>query len=156
MKDFDDMNHMPDWNNFKNFTADGEEWKDASKLERAENLYNQAKLVYKYAAIFCETLTGDLAEDTSALIMQSAIMLCPKIVAAEGGDLYIIRMENASIIRTTVKELSTQVRAAFLYKNCKDEDMKIVVEEISKFRVLFIEWVKHFKKDDFEDEWGLY
>jgi len=157
MKDFDDMDHMPDWDRFNKFNDDeGEEWKDAPKIERAKKLYNQARQVYKYAAIFCETLTGEMADMTKELIMQNAMMLCPKIVGAEGGDLYIIRMENASIIRTNARELEVQVKSALLFDNCKETDSTIVIAEISKFRELFKEWVKYFEKDDFEDEWGLY
>jgi len=157
MKEFDDMDHMPDWDRFNRFKDDdGDEWKNAPKVERAKNLYNQARQVYKYAAIFCETLTGEMADMSKELIMQNAMMLCPKIVGAEGGDMYILRMENASIIRTNARELEVQVKAAALFDNCTEADKNIVIAEISKFRDLFKEWVKHFEKDDFEDEWGLY
>ena len=151
------MDHMPDWDHFKNLNdAEGEEWKDASKLESAKKLYNQARQVYKYAALFCETLSGEMASFSKELIMQNAMMLCPKIVGAEAGDLYIIRMENASIIRTNAKELAIQIRGASLFDHCKKDDMEIVLSEIEKFRALFITWVSYFQKDDFEDEWGLY
>jgi len=43
--------------------------------------------------------------------MQNAMMLCPKIVGAEGGVLYIIGMENASIIRTNARELEVRLKA---------------------------------------------
>lgn len=77
-------------------------------------------------------------------------------MGAEGGNLYIIRMENASIIRTNARELEVQVKSALLFDNCKEADSIIVIAEIAKFRELFKEWVKYFEKDDFEDEWGLY
>ncbi len=32
----------------------------------------------------------------------------------------------------------------------------IVREEIDKFRELFKQWAASFKKDEFEDEWGLF
>ena len=159
MKDFDDMDHIPAWDHFKFLRGDdedGEQWKNNPKIERAKNLYNQGREIYKCAAIFCETLTGEMADMTKELIMQNVMMLCPKIVGAEGGDLYIIRMENASIIRTNAKELETQVRAAVLYENCKEADHDILIKEIATFREFFKEWVSHFEKDDFEDEWGLY
>ncbi|WP_316785774.1 hypothetical protein [Pedobacter frigiditerrae] len=159
MKDFDDINHIPDWNHF-NFSRgedqEGEEWKNNPKLERAKNLYNQARQVYKYASLFCETLTGEMADMSKELIMQNAMMLCPKIVGAEGGDMYILRMENASIIRPNARELEVQVKATALFENCREIDKDIIVKEIATFRELFKEWVSHFEKDDFDDEWGLY
>ena len=163
--EFDDMDHMPEWEHFSQFGRDDEDEENLSsvdaekvrlKVTRAKSLYNQARAVYKYAALFCETLEGEMAEMTANLIMQNALMLCPKIVGAEGADMYILRMENASIIRTNCRELETQVRAADMFEICTPEYKDIVLDEIEKFRLLFIEWVKHFEKDEFEDDWGLY
>ncbi|MBC6110738.1 hypothetical protein ACFOG5_16850 [Pedobacter fastidiosus] len=163
--EFDDMDHMPDWDYFTrhrlNDAEDKNQFslnteKDRLKVVRAKALYNQARAVYKYAALFCETLKGEMAELTSSLIMQNALMLCPKIVGAEGADLYSLRMENASIIRTNCREMETQVKAAELFEICNPEYKEIVLAEINKFRLLFIEWVKHFEKDEFEDDWGLF
>lgn len=159
MKDFDDMDHMPNWDAFnflRDEEEDGEQWKNNPKIERAKNLYEQARQVYNYAALFCETLTGEMADMSKELIMQNAMMLCPKIVGAEGGGMYILRMENTSIIRTNARELETQIKASALFENCRELDAAIVVKEIDKFKALFKIWVSHFEKDDFEDEWGLY
>lgn len=156
--DIDKLNSMPEWDDFNAFryTEEGEEWKNKPKLERAKNLYNQAREVYKYATIFCETLKGEMADMTTHLIMQNAMMLCPKIMGAEGGDMYILRMENASIIRTNARELEIQVKSALLFEQCSQKDAHIVVAEIEKFKELFKIWVSHFEKDDMEDDWGLY
>ena len=160
--DFDDMDHMPEWEHFSHFEhAEEEQLADKTdqaklKILLAKNLYNQARTVYKYAALFCETLKGEMAEITANLIMQNAMMLCPKIVGAEGADIYIVRMENASVIRTNCRELETQVKAANIFEICTTEYHEIVLSEINKFRLIFIEWVKTFEKDNFADEWGLY
>lgn len=163
--EFDDMNHMPEWEHFSRFGRDDEDEENLSpydaekvrlKVNRAKLLYNQARAIYKYAAVFCETLKGEMAEITSGLIMQNAMMLCPKIIGAEGADLYLLRMENASIIRTNCRELETQIKAADLFGICNADYKNIVLDEIEKFRLLFIDWVKNFEKDDHEDEWGLY
>lgn len=163
--EFDDMDHMPEWEHFNSFGRDDEDEGNLSshdaekvriKASKAKNLYNQARSVYKYAALFCETLEGEMAEMTANLIMQNALMLCPKIIGAEGADMYILRMENASIIRTNCRELETQVRAADMFQICTPEYRDIVLNEIETLRLLFIEWVKCFEKDEFEDDWGLY
>ena len=159
--DFDDMDHMPEWEHFNHFEDDlvrneEEEEKYRSKILRAKKLYDQARSIYRYSALFCETLEGEMSEMTANLIMQNAMMLCPKIVGAEGGDMYVLRMENASIIRTNCRELETQVKAADMFEICTPEYKDIVLHELEKFRILFIDWVKYFEKDDFEDEWGLY
>ncbi|TKC03316.1 hypothetical protein [Pedobacter cryotolerans] len=97
-----------------------------------------------------------MADMSKELIMQNAMMLCPKIVGAEGGDMYILRMENASTIRTNARELETQIKATALFENCREVDAAIVVKEMDQFKVLFKIWFSHFEKDDLEDEWGLY
>ncbi|MCZ4243067.1 hypothetical protein [Pedobacter punctiformis] len=159
--DIDDMNHMPEWEQFSRLGEDGtfsqpETEKSRLKALSAKTLYNQARAVYKYAALFCETLKGEMADLTSNLIMQNALIICPKIVGAEGADIYVLRMENASIIRTNCRELEIQVRAADMLRICAPEYKDIMLNEIEKFRLIFIEWVKLFEKDQYKDEWGLY
>lgn len=156
--DIDRFHSLPEWDDFRQFRHEepGEDWKNRPKYQSAKNLYNQAREVYKYATIFSETLTGEMADSIKELILQNAMMLGPKIIGAEGGDIYIIRMENASIIRTNAIELETQVKAAYLYEQCSITDSDIVVAEIDKFKALFKDWVSLFEKDDIEDDWGLY
>jgi len=157
------MDHMPEWAHFSHLEHSeggeqlaGETDQARLKILLAKNLYNQARAVYKYAALFCESLKGDMAEITANLIMQNAMVLCPKIVSAEGADIYIVKMENASVIRINCKEMEIQVKAANIFEICATEYHAIVLSEIEKFRLIFIEWVKTFKKDQLEDEWGLY
>ncbi|WP_316830262.1 hypothetical protein [Pedobacter aquatilis] len=156
--EFDNMDHMPEWEHFSHFEQKESEFPETlpKKVSLAKNLYNQARIVYKYSALFCETLEGEMAQITANLIMQNVMMLCPKIVGAEGANIYIVRMENASIIRTNCKELETQVKAAEMFEICKPDYLEIVLDELDKFKLLFIKWVKSFEKDEFEDDWGLY
>jgi bacterioferritin-associated ferredoxin len=155
---FDDLNNIPDWDFEKNREEDeeAEEWKNKPKRDKAQALYNQGKQVYVYAKAFCESLTGEMAETTKSLIMQNVIMICPKIVGAEAGDSYVIRMENASVIRTNCRELIVQVGFAGMCGQCNKDYEQVVRSEMEKFRLLFIDWVSLFEKDEFEDEWGLY
>ncbi|WP_316802282.1 hypothetical protein [Pedobacter nototheniae] len=159
--DFDDMNHMPEWEQLSSLGEEDclpqqETEKSRLKALRAKALYNQARAVYKYAALFCETLKGEMADLTANLIMQNVLIICPKIVGAEGADIYVLRMENASIIRSNCRELEIQVQAADMLQICAPEYKNIVLNELEKFRLIFIEWVKHFEKDEYKDEWGLY
>lgn len=157
--DEDDLNEMPEWKSHKLGDDEGEEWKQTlpnSTRGRAKVLYNQGRNIYFLVKTFCETLKGEMAEDTGRLIMQNAMMICPKIIGAEAGDMYVLRMENASIIRTNCRELMTQVTFAGLSDSCEESYEKIIKEEMDEFRKLFIDWAASFKKDEFDDEWGLY
>lgn len=151
---------MPDFEKFFKYKdledEAGEEWKNIPKRKAAKDLYEQAWKVYNYSRIFCESLKGEHSEMNSSLILQNATILCPKIVGAEGGDNYMIRMENASIIRTNAIELRTQVKACALFDESSEDLVAVIVDEIEVLKEKFKLWISYFEKDDIEDDWGLY
>ncbi|WP_257667403.1 hypothetical protein [Parapedobacter tibetensis] len=151
-------NEIPKWDFRKRFNVDhdGKGWKREPSLLRAEALYEQSRKVYHIAKLFCETLVGDQADLTTELIMENALMIPPKIIGAEGGDLYILRMENAAIIRLHGRQLREQVDFAEARGMGKTEYTKLLKIELEKFRHLFVNWVDAFEKDEVEDDWGLF
>lgn len=46
-------------------------------------------------------------------------MICPKIIGAEAGDMYLLRMENALITRTNSREMLDQISFAALTDACE-------------------------------------
>ena len=154
---FDDI---PDFDNFFNiqdeFENEGEEWKPKPKRQAAKKLYEQAWRILIYAQLFCESLKEDEEKHHASLIMENATILCPKIAGAEGGNNYIILMENASIIRTNAIQLKTQLFAAAMFNQDLEEYAETLIEEIEVFKLLFKVWVQFFEKDDVKDDWGLY
>lgn len=156
--EFDNHNEIPDWDFRKRFREgeSGEGWKREPVIRRAELLYAQAREVYRYAKLFCESLKGEMAASTRSLIMQNAGIIPTKIIGAESGDLYMVRMENASIIRTNCRQLIEQLSFAEMTEMCNADYTALMKAEMGKFRLLFVDWVSHFEKDEFEDEWGLY
>lgn len=153
--DINDHDDIPDWN-FRRRQHDGEAWKKEPFIKRAEALYAQSREVYRYARLFCDSLEGEMAEMTEKLILENVLLIPTKIVAAEGGDMYVLRMENASIIRTQCRQIVDQVNYAEMTGIGNEDYAKVVLDEMEKFKILFIEWVSHFERDEFEDEWGLY
>ncbi len=94
-------------------------------------------------------LKGELLVDSS--------MPCAKIAGAEGGNLYDIRMECATIIRKSAMTLYVSVHslrdAGFEYM----EYYTLVRQKIEEFRLLFIDWVAGFDKNHYiVDRWGLF
>lgn len=159
------MDHIPNWEEFTTLGRNDEIEDDLTpteiklqrgKMKRAKDLYNQAREMYKYVAIFCDTLKGEMAEITSNMMMQNVLMICPKIIGAEAKDQYVFRMECASIIRTNCKELIVQVEASEVLNLCEIEYKDIVLSEMKKFKHLFKKWVKHFEKDKSTDDWLLF
>lgn len=94
-------------------------------------------------------LKGELLQDSS--------IICAKIAGAEGGDLYAIRMECATIIRKSAMSLYISIHSL------RDADFEyieyytLVRHKIEEFRLLFVDWVAGFdKKKYIVDNWGLF
>jgi hypothetical protein len=85
----------------------------------------------------------------------NACIIGAKIAGAEGGDLYFIRMECAVQIKVAARELLTMTNTLRMEKSCPEEYIKLLRDEIDQFRVLFIDWVADFdKQNEREDGWG--
>ena len=84
------------------------------------------------------------------------MLVCAKIQGAEAGDMYVMRMENASIIRTAANSVYISMSGFRMMGVADDAYLDAVRHEIDLFRELFKEWVNGFEKDEFEDEWGLF
>jgi hypothetical protein len=90
-------------------------------------------------------------------MMEDAYMLTAKIVNAEGGDLYSIRMENAAIIRKAAQSLMLHNHSLEMFGFEHVGYYKMVRTLIEEYRLLFIDWVANFDKSNFVvDRWGLF
>ena len=98
-----------------------------------------------------------IIEETAKQMFQNAIILPAKIAAAEGGDTYDIRMQNAAIIRKAGLELITEAHAFELFNYKEVEYLELLIDEVDNFRILFAEWVKTFNPNNhIIDHWGLF
>lgn len=87
---------------------------------------------------------------------RNSMIIPAKISGAEAGDLYIIRMENAAIIRKAAMDINLDCHLLTEAQIADDQDVTLLREEIEQFREYFKEWVAGFELDEFEDEWGLF
>ena len=91
------------------------------------------------------------------IILEDAYTLTVKIVSAEGGDLYDLRMENAAIIRKAARDLMVQNHSLEMFGFEHVEYYSIVRSLIEEYRLLFIDWVAGFDKWNYViDRWGLF
>lgn len=133
-----------------------------SRLDKTKNLpiYQKAELIYQLV----ESLIASLPEDddyiqvTKDMMRADAMIIPAKIAAAEGDNLYSIRMQNAAIIREHAMHLYVQVGSLRFHESYKDlEYVKLIRKELDEFRLLFIEWVNSFDtKNHLWDDWGLF
>jgi hypothetical protein len=92
------------------------------------------------------------------LMLQDAMIIPAKIAGAEAMDDYILKMENATIIKIHARSLLTQTSSA-KYLDLQDERyLKLLRDEIEGFRLLFLQWVQTFETGTIKegDGWGLF
>ncbi|NNT71697.1 hypothetical protein HKT18_05645 [Flavobacterium sp. IMCC34852] len=133
-----------------------------SQIDRYKSLpiYQKAELIFQLVESLVASLPedDDYIQDTKHLMLEDAMIIPAKIVGAEAGDLYSIRMQNAALIREYAMHLYVQVGSLAFHDNYKDlEYIKLIRKELEEFRILFIEWVESFDTNNhLWDDWGLF
>jgi hypothetical protein len=92
------------------------------------------------------------------IMLEDAMIIPAKIAGAEAMDDYILKMENATVIKIHARSLLTQTSSA-KYLDLQDARyLKLLRDEIELFRLLFKEWVSTFETDTTKegDGWGLF
>jgi hypothetical protein len=99
-----------------------------------------------------------LQETVVKFMLENAMTIPVKIAGAEGGDLYDLRMENATLIRKAARELYVQVGSLRFEEGIRDKDyIELLRNTIEEFRLMFIDWVAGFDKWNYiKDSWGLF
>ncbi len=162
--EIDDLNELPEWKDDFHDAEEGEEWKPNPTRELCKAMYeqwNQVMIVLK-AAFDSMKEPGEnniypkgYIEDHKAMLLGDAHQVAVKIRSFEAG-LYIIRMENAAIIRKNAQFIKISTNG-FIEDDLMEEEYRLVIRnEIDTFRELFKQWVATFEKDEYEDEWGLF
>lgn len=162
--DLNDLNYIPDWREESLSEDEGEAWKTLELRAAGKALYTKWREIFGLII----GIIGDPSEMAEAsspethemctrkFIYENAMVIAPKIRSASLVNMYILQMENASIIRTNCIQLMEQigfgVLSGFIERNYKE----IIDEEMIQFRELFKNWIATFKRDDIEDEWGLF
>lgn len=160
--DLDKLNLLPDWNDAMQHSFrddEGDEWKTQNDLAIGEALYNQWREVFGLVFAFTDSLIEDEEShpaSTKSLIFQNLTIVAPKIISAIQVNDYVLRMENASIIRNNCREMMVQISFAAMIGEADQQHKEVIEESLNKFRELFKQWVATFEKDDYEDEWGLF
>jgi hypothetical protein len=152
------LDPLPKWEDrFQNIDK-GEAWKWKEELQIGEALYNQWREVFNLVCAFAENLPDEDDKRITAknMIYENAYLIAPKIISATGDTLYQIKMENAAIIRFNCRQMWEQIAFAVLSGNADAEHKEVIEEALTRFKELFGKWVSTFKRDEFEDDWGLF
>jgi len=135
-------------------------FEDDNKL-RVENLpiYQKGKEIMEVVQQIAELIPDENKElqYVKGFILEDARMLIAKLVNAEAGDLYDIRMENAAVIRKAACSLMLQNHSLEMFGFEHVAYYSIVRKLIEEYRLLFIDWVAGFDKWNYcIDRWGLF
>ena len=162
----DNLNELPEWddNEFKDKDSESEEWKLNLTSELCKAMYKQWNTVVLVMKAAFDSMNEpgedslfnkEYLDDQKEILLGDAYEVAAKIRSSEVG-LYIIRMENAAIIRKNAQfiKLSTN---NFMEDDLMEAEHRLIIrQEIDVFRDLFKQWVASFEKDEYEDEWGLF
>ncbi|MBK9571093.1 MAG: hypothetical protein IPO53_15055 [Chitinophagaceae bacterium] len=163
---FDKISGIPEWNDddFRKDDDEGEEWKPNPTRDACKALYEQWKQVMIVLTAALDSMNTNTGEDGfpaeywvdyKGMIMGDAYLVAVKIKSSEAG-LYMIRMENASIIRKNAQFISSSILTMIAEGVIEEVHGMVIRVEIDKFRMLFRQWVSTFERDEYEDEWGLF
>ena len=152
------LNPLPKWKDHHKILDKSESWKWKEELQAAEALYNQQREVFGLVIAFAENLPDEENERLSAkaLIYENAFIIASKIISASGDTLYQIKMENASLIRFNCRQMWEQIAVAVMLGIADKIHKEVIEDSLKRFKELFRSWVTLFKKDEIEDEWGLF
>ena len=128
------------------------------KLE-ALPIYKKALEILDLTQQIVDTFNDeDHAKIHRQIMLEDATIIPAKIAGAEAMDDYILKMENATIIKIHARSLLTQTSSA-KYLDLQDERyLKLLRDEIEAFRLLFKEWISTFENGTTKegDGWGLF
>lgn len=98
------------------------------------------------------------AEVQCSLMLEDSIVIPAKIAGAEAVDDFILKMENAVIIKIHARSLLTRTSSLKYLELVDPAYLQLLRDEIEAFRHLFITWVASFHLDTTkeDDGWGLF
>ncbi|GAB3432557.1 hypothetical protein [Niabella aquatica] len=164
----DTLSDLPDWEDdpFGREDEEGEEWKPNPTREACKALYLKWKEIVMMLNGVLET--GGDKEDTEDLtelsyltahkqmLLGDAYETGAKIRSSEAGGIYVLRMENAAIIRKNAQHIASSLLLFGTEDQVDDHYVELIRTEIDQFRELFKAWVNTFEKDEYTDDWGLF
>lgn len=129
------------------------------KLE-SKPIFQKAEEIRELAQRIVETMDKNDPESEiqSSLMLEDSMIIPAKIAGAEAMDDFILKMENAVIIKIHARSLLTRTSSLKYLELVDPEYLQLLRDEIEAFRLLFKEWVATFHIDTTKegDGWGLF
>jgi hypothetical protein len=147
------------WNDDDPDDADSEfdPEKERRRVE-AMPVFQKAEEIRELTRRIIDSIDNDEVKMIHSNVMLEDSMIIPaKIVGAEAVDDFILKMENATIIKIHARSLQAQTASLLFEGILPEEYLQLLRKEIDTFRLLFLEWIKSFDSAQKEgDGWGLF
>lgn len=129
------------------------------KLETTP-IFQKAEEIRELTHRIIETMDKDNpeAEVQCSLMLEDSIVIPAKIAGAEAVSDYILKMENAVIVKIHARSLLTRTSSLKYLELVDLEYLQLLRDEIEAFRILFKKWVTSFQINSTKegDGWGLF
>jgi hypothetical protein len=122
-------------------------------------VYQKAMEIYDLTKRITDTLDKEEeANPYKEMMLEDAMIVPAKIAGAEAMDDYILKMENAVVIKIHARSLLAQTSALRYLAALDEEYIQLLRNEIEEFRSLFKKWVLTFESNTTKegDGWGIF
>jgi hypothetical protein len=148
------------WDDFEENEEDDESEFDP-KAQRDQIYSHPLMKKAKEIVSLTHALVGSLDEARKELyggmMMEDAMVMSTKFAGAEGVGDYILKMENATIMKVHARHLHSMTYQLAMEETHAEEHLNLLREAIEEFKVLFVAWVKSFDSaNKYDDGWGLF
>jgi hypothetical protein len=148
------------WDDFEENEDDDESEFDP-KAQRDQIYSHPLMKKAKEIVSLTHALVGSLDEARKELyggmMMEDAMVMSAKFAGAEGVSDYILKMENAIIMKVHARHLHSMTYQLAMEETHAEEHLNLLREAIEEFKVLFVIWVKSFDSaNKYDDGWGLF
>lgn len=90
-------------------------------------------------------------------LMEDALIIISKIAAAEGSAIYLLKMENAVLVKIAARSLRTGLNGLSMQNLSAKEHLDLLRAEIDVFQELFVAWIQTFDPNtNLDDGWGMF
>ena len=141
-------------------SEEDDEFERRKKRRQNMPIYKKALEIAETARILGSTLDGDEKEMYEFHLNESAMIMAAKLGGAIGSSSWLLKMQNAAIIRSHAEWLLTATSGLKHMTKADKDYVKVLRTEMEEFKELFKAWaaeIHKMEKEEYdEDDWGLF
>lgn len=147
------------WDDFDDDFDEEDEFDFRKEQERIYKhpLMKKAKEIVGLTKALVGSLDEARRELYGSIMMEDAMLMSSKFAGAEGIPDYVLKMENAVLMKVHAKSLHTMTYQLAMEETHAEEHLQLLREAIEEYRKLFLEWIAGFDpSENHDDGWGIF